>query len=438
MDCAELSCSSTPAALTAFPELCYNLMHPDNAAFQGCIPKLKGASFMKTLQDILQKDSLMVIGLMSGTSADGMDAALTEITGRSTAMQVRQIAFVSLPYPEAVRNEILRLASGKQGGSHDLALFHFYLGHQAADACREVCRKAGISLAEVDLVGSHGQTLWHIPVGEDYLGMKLKATLQLGEPSVIAEALGCPVVSDFRVRDMAAGGLGAPLVPYTEYLLYRREDRCVGLQNIGGIGNLTIIPRGADLKDVSAFNTGPGNMVIDQLTEIVTEGKQHYDADGKLALAGQVSSALLSWMMEDPYLSALPPKTTGREAYGDAYISRFLSTAREMNVSAPDMIATATAFTAETIRYAMDHFCHPRPEELIVGGGGCRNPALMSMLRKRLDLPVLRNEDLGYDSDAKEAVAFAMLAAECIHGVCNNVPAVTGAAHPVVMGKISI
>ena len=408
MDCAELSCSSTPAALTAFPELCYNLMHPDNAAFQGCIPKLKGASFMKTLQDILQKDSLMVIGLMSGTSADGMDAALTEITGRSTAMQVRQIAFVSLPYPEAVRNEILRLASGKQGGSHDLALFHFYLGHQAADACREVCRKAGISLAEVDLVGSHGQTLC------------------------------CPVVSDFRVRDMAAGGLGAPLVPYTEYLLYRREDRCVGLQNIGGIGNLTIIPRGADLKDVSAFDTGPGNMVIDQLTEIVTEGKQHYDADGKLALAGQVSSALLSWMMEDPYLSALPPKTTGREAYGDAYISRFLSTARELNVSAPDMITTATAFTVETIRYAMDHFCHPRPEELIVGGGGCRNPALMSMLRKRLDLPVLCNEDLGYDSDAKEAVAFAMLAAECIHGVCNNVPAVTGAAHPVVMGKISI
>ena len=393
---------------------------------------------MKTLQDILQKDPLIVIGLMSGTSADGMDAALTEITGRSTSMRVRQIAYVSLPYPESVRNEILRLASGRHGGSHDLALFHFYLGHQAADACREVCRKAGISLADVDLVGSHGQTLWHIPEGEDYLGVKLKATLQLGEPSVIAEALGCPVVSDFRVRDMAAGGLGAPLVPYTEYLLYRREDRCVGLQNIGGIGNLTIIPRGADLKEVSAFDTGPGNMVIDQLTDIVTGGKQHFDADGKLALAGQVSSALLSWMMDDPYLSALPPKTTGRETYGDAYVRQLLSKARELNLSDCDIIATATAFTAETIRYAMDHFCHPRPEELIVGGGGCRNPALMRFLRKRLDLPVMRNEDLGYDSDAKEAVAFAMLAAECIHGVCNNVPSVTGAVHPVVMGKISI
>lgn len=393
---------------------------------------------MKKLQDILQKERLTVIGLMSGTSADGMDAALTEISGYSVSMRVRQIAFVSIPYEEAERKEILRLASGNQGGSHDLALFHFYLGQRAVDACRAVCKKAGISLSEVDLVGSHGQTLWHIPVPEPYLGKKLTATLQLGEASMLSEMLGCPVVSDFRVRDMAAGGLGAPLVPYTEYLLYRREDRCVGLQNIGGIGNLTIIPKSAALGDLSAFDTGPGNMVIDRLAEILTEGKQHMDTDGNLAKNGHVSSTLLSWLMNDPFLNASPPKTTGREAYGDAYVYRLLSKAKETKMSTEDILATATAFTAETIRDAIQRHCQPKPDELIVGGGGCRNPVLMRMLQECLDLPVLRNEDLGFDSDAKEAVAFAMLASECIHGICSNVPSVTGASHPVVLGKISL
>ncbi|MBQ7520596.1 MAG: anhydro-N-acetylmuramic acid kinase, partial [Clostridia bacterium] len=219
---------------------------------------------MKTLKDLMKKDTLRVIGLMSGTSADGMDAALTEITGFGLSTKVKTLAFVSLPYSEDVRGEILRLASGGSGGSRDLCLFHFFLGEISLDACRAVCGQAGIDPETVDLVGSHGQTLYHVPSAETYLGRPVRGTLQLGEASVIAEGLGCPVVSDFRVRDLAAGGQGAPLVPYTEYLLYRREDETVGLQNIGGIGNITVLPRGGRMEDTFAFDTGPGNMVMDQ------------------------------------------------------------------------------------------------------------------------------------------------------------------------------
>ena len=393
---------------------------------------------MKTLNEILNKHTLKVIGLMSGTSADGMDAALTEISGSGTDISVRQLAFVSIPYMDEERREILRLASGGEGGSHDLALFSFYLGGVCLRACREVCAKAEVLPEEIDLVGSHGQTLWHIPQPESYLGTPLTATLQLGEPSVIAEGMGCPVVSDFRVRDMAAGGQGAPLVPYAEYLLYRRADKTVGLQNIGGIGNLSVIPAGCGLEDVFAFDTGPGNMVMDRLTEKLTGGSQRIDTDGRLAAAGKVSSELLAFLMEDAYLKTPPPKTTGREKYGDAYIGAVLNKAAGLGLPACDIIATATDFTAACIQTAIRDFCRPMPEQLIVGGGGSRNPTLMAFIRRRLSIPVLTNEDLGFDSDAKEAVAFAVMAAECVRGVCNNVPRVTGARHPVVMGKITV
>ena len=392
----------------------------------------------KTLQEILNKECLTVIGLMSGTSADGMDAVLVRISGTGLGLTVRQLAFVSLPYTDSERAEILRLASGRNGGSHDLALFSFWLGHISVRACRAVCGKAGIPPQDVDLVGSHGQTLWHIPVPENYLGMPLTATLQLGEASVMAEALGCPVVSDFRVRDMAAGGLGAPLVPYTEYLLYRSEAQCIGLQNIGGIGNMTVLPRAAAMSDVFAFDTGPGNMIIDRVTEILTEGRAHMDLGGRLAAKGSPSDELLTFLLADPYLAQKPPKTTGREHYGDAFVNALLTKARELSLSDCDILSTVTLFTARTIRDALLNLCRPVPEKLIVGGGGSHNPTLMGMLRNLLPLPVLTNEDLGYDSDAKEAVAFAILANECIRGTCSNMPSVTGARHPVVMGKITL
>ena len=393
---------------------------------------------MKTLKDLMKKDTLRVIGLMSGTSADGMDAALTEITGFGLSTKVKTLAFVSLPYSEDVRGEILRLASGGSGGSRDLCLFHFFLGEISLDACRAVCGQAGIDPETVDLVGSHGQTLYHVPSAETYLGRPVRGTLQLGEASVIAEGLGCPVVSDFRVRDLAAGGQGAPLVPYTEYLLYRREDETVGLQNIGGIGNITVLPRGGRMEDTFAFDTGPGNMVMDQIVSRMTNGCMRYDENGALAASGTCSEELLSFMMRDPFLLLPPPKTTGREVYGEDYVDRLMEEGRALGLSDRDILATACRFTAASIRAAIDRHCPVKPDRLIVGGGGSRNPTLMANIRQELSMPVLVNEDLGLDSDAKEAVAFAILANECVHGQANNMPTVTGAKHPVVMGKISL
>lgn len=391
---------------------------------------------MKRLQQLWDKKTLRVIGLMSGTSADGMDAALVDISGFGLDTKVTMLGFVSLPYPEEIRKEILRLASGKEGGSHDLCLFSFLLGQLSLEACLTVCEQAGAPKESIDLVGSHGQTLWHIPKAEDYLGRPVRGTLQLGEASVICEGLGCPVVSDFRVRDLAADGQGAPLVPYAEYLLYRRPDQTVGLQNVGGIGNLTVLPQGGTPEDTFAFDTGPGNMVMDQLVERFTDGKQRYDENGAMAAQGACDEALLAWMLQDPYLKKAPPKSTGREYYGKEYVDTLLHQAAGLKPE--NILATACRFTAECIRVAIDRFCPAQPDYLVIGGGGSRNPTLMRDIRRALHLPVLVNEDLGYDSDAKEAVAFAVLANECVHGSANNMPSVTGARHPVVMGKISI
>ena len=393
---------------------------------------------MRQLKALEEKKTLRVIGLMSGTSADGIDAALTEITGAGTGTRVRTLGFVSLPYTDEERAAILRLASGEAGGSRELTQFHFWLGQRSLEACLAVCEAAGAAPETVDLVGSHGQTLYHLPQAEDYLGCPVRGTLQLGEASVICEGLGCPVVSDFRVRDLAAGGQGAPLVPYAEYLLYRRETESVGLQNLGGIGNLTVLPAGGRPEDTFAFDTGPGNMVIDQLTERVTGGRLRFDPNGETAATGRVSEPLMAWMLQDPYLKKAPPKTTGREDYGAGYVNRLMKKAEELCLPSADILATATRFTAVCVKIAVRDFCPVKPDLLIAGGGGCRNATLMRDLREELSVPVLTNEDLGLDSDAKEAVAFAVLANECIHGNPNNLCAVTGAAHPVVMGKISL
>ena len=393
---------------------------------------------MRQLQNLWEKDTLRVIGLMSGTSADGMDAALTEITGFGPSTRVKTLAFVSLPYDREVREIILRLASGQAGGSREMCLFSFLMGQLSLEACLAVCEKAGVAPESVDLVGSHGQTLWHIPVAEAYGGRQVRGTLQLGEPSLICEKFGCPVVSDFRVRDMAAGGQGAPLVPYVEYLLYRKDGQTVGLQNIGGIGNLTVLPRGGAPEDTLAFDTGPGNMVMDQIVERVTQGRLRYDENGAMAAQGQYSERLLSWLLQDPYLKKAPPKSTGREYYGKEYVDALMARARQEGLSDADTLATACRFTAECIRVAIEEHCASRPDYLVIGGGGSRNPTLMRDIRRVLSIPVLVNEDLGFDSEAKEAVAFAVLANECVHGSANNMPSVTGAAHPVVMGKISI
>ncbi|MBR0463272.1 MAG: anhydro-N-acetylmuramic acid kinase [Clostridia bacterium] len=393
---------------------------------------------MTRIERLLPKKTLRVIGLMSGTSADGIDAALTEITGYGLNTCLKMLAFVTLPYPEEIRRLILSLATGGEGGSRKLCLFNALMGELSLRACLAVCEVASVRPEEIDLVGSHGQTLYHQPTAVEFAGYQVRGTLQLGEASVIAEGLGCPVVSDFRVRDVAAGGQGAPLVPYTEYLLYRQKDRTVALQNIGGIGNLTLLPRNGGPDQTLAFDTGPGNMVIDQIVERMTGGLRHYDEGGQMAARGRVDQGLLGLMLGDPWLSLPPPKSTGREAYGAAYVDEIMRKGRETGLADIDILATATRFTAECVALAIERFCPVRPDVLILGGGGARNRTLVCHIRDAVSAPVFRNEDLGYNSDAKEAIAFAILANECVHDSCNNLPSATGARHPVVMGKITL
>ena len=394
---------------------------------------------MHPLERLWKKKERLVIGLMSGTSADGVDAALVRISGTGVGLSASLVEFLSVPFAPEVRKRVLEIAGGGRTDAAEICRFKTLLGILYAEACEALLKKAGAAAEEIDLVGCHGQTIWHIPDRENYLGRRFASTLQIGEDAVIAERLGCPVVGDFRVRDVAAGGQGAPLVPYTEFLLYREETKCTALQNLGGIGNVTILPAGCALSDVVAFDTGPGNMVIDALVSHFTQGRQTYDDGGRIALGARVSEALLNRMLDDEYLARPLPKTTGRERYGEAYVDALIRQAREENVSLPDVIATATRFTAECVRVGIERFSPEPPSRLVVGGGGSRNLAILAHLRALLPgCRVETCEERGFSSDAKEAVAFAILANEAAFGACNNVPAVTGARAPVVMGRLTI
>ena len=381
-----------------------------------------------------EQPSRLVVGLMSGTSADGVDAVLTQITGFGRNTKVEQLGFYFQPFDELTRQRILAVCGGDVGGSRELCLLGTHLGKRYAQAVRNLLNQTGTP--QIDLIGCHGQTVYHIPEQTPYLGESLRGTLQIGDPSYLAEEFSCPVVSDFRIRDMAAGGLGAPLVPYTEFLLYRSETEDVALQNIGGIGNVTLLPAGCQLEDVTAFDTGPGNMVMDALAAKLTNGRLGYDDGGRLAASGKVIPELLAHMLEDPYLAKQPPKTTGREYYGKDYVQSLLAFG---DYPLTDVLATATRFTAESIALSLRRFAPRMPARLVVGGGGSRNPTLLRFLQDALpECRVQIQEDLGLDSDAKEAVAFALLANEALFGVCNNAPSATGARHGVVMGRINL
>ena len=387
---------------------------------------------MERLRRILHKERRLVAGLMSGTSLDGIDAALVYIQGSGTATRVEEVAFLTVPYESRLRKNILAACRRDTSDVEMICRLNFTLGKLFAAAVQAVCRKAGIVPAELDLIGSHGQTLWHCP-GE--------STLQIGEAAVIAEDTGVPTIADFRVRDVAAGGQGAPLVPYTEYILFRDRHKCRLLQNIGGIANVTVLPADARPEMVTAFDTGPGNMMIDACVNMVTNGRKQFDENGDMAARGSVHCKMLAELLAHPYLAQLPPKTTGREVFGEEYTEKLVGKYRERGVQAEDLVATLTCFSAQSILDAYRRFIFPRYrcDEVIVCGGGSHNRTLLSMLRQGLpDMPVLTLETLGFSSDAKEAVAFAVLANEALCGRANNLPGVTGARAPVVMGKISL
>ena len=388
------------------------------------------------------KEVRHVVGMMSGTSVDGVDAALVEISGTDSEPKVKLLAFENKPYPPQVREKIFSLFTPANATVDKVGYMNFLLGEIYAKSALSVIEKAGMKPDEIDVIGSHGQTIWHAPIPESPDGIPVAYTVQIGEGSVIAERTGILTVSDFRVADMAAGGQGAPLVPFSEYLLYRREKETILLQNIGGIGNMTVMPAGAKPRDVFAFDTGPGNMIIDAVISAVTGSEKTYDAGGETAAKGRVCNALLDILKEEPYYRQPLPKTTGREHFGVQYTEKILSWWKENPIPVEDLLATVTDLTAYSIADAYERYVLPkyRASEIIVGGGGSYNATLLRFMKERFaphGVAVRTQEDLGLSSDAKEAVAFALMADCCMRGKANTLPSVTGAEHPAVMGKIS-
>lgn len=387
---------------------------------------------MHKLFKLINKKKRLVAGLMSGTSLDGIDCVIVEIEGNGLNTKIKTIAYKNKKMDETLRNKILRASSIEESSVDLICRLNFEVGEVLAETVIETCEEFNIPLDELDLIGSHGQTIYHIPQN---------STLQIGELSIIAERTGAITIGDFRVRDVAAGGHGAPLVPYSEYLIYRSKDKNIALQNIGGIGNVTVIPKNCTIDQIFAFDTGPGNMVIDYIVTELTEGKKTYDENGSMAKKGQINKHMLSELMQHPYIKKEPPKTTGREDFGVHFSKEILARYRNENVSDVDILATVTYFTAKSIVDSYKRWILPEtPLDLvIVGGGGSYNNTLLKYIKKELEgISVVTQEDIGYSSDAKEAIAFAVLANETIYGNFNNIPNVTKAKHPVVMGKIVV
>jgi len=390
--------------------------------------------------------AMVVAGVMSGTSADGVDVALCRVSParlEGGTPGVKLLGHVGFAYPKAVRAAVLAAMDAKTISVAEMARLNWRLGEIYADRVEKAAAKFGV---KVGLVGCHGQTIYHQGVAATYLGTSVRATWQIGEASVIAERLRVPVVSDFRPADMAAGGQGAPLVPMLDYVMFRSAKVSRVLQNLGGIGNLTAVPAGAGVDGVMAFDTGPGNMVIDGCMARLYG--RAFDRGGAVARRGRVISAVVMRVLEEGYFSALPPKSCGREEFGGEFVERFIARCRAAGATDADVVATATALTAESVvdayrRFVWAHVGQMAPlakVEFVVAGGGAKNAALMEMLRNGLEplgVRVRLMEELGVSAQAKEGVAFALLAWLTWFGLPGNVPAATGASRGVVLGKIS-
>lgn len=381
---------------------------------------------------------------MSGTSVDGIDAVITEIEGYGRDARVSLAAFQTYPFPPGLRSKIFRLFNPRTANIEDICNLDFLLGELFARSILQLLDEVKLAPADIDLIGTAGQTIWHHPepVREDSIAdwmtapIETRSTLAIGQSAVIAERTGIVTIGDLRVRDVAAGGQGAPLIAYADWIMLRSDShgRCV--QNIGGIGNVTYLAPRCTLDQVVAFDTGPGNMVIDALADVATGGRLKFDKDGLLGAKGTVRHELLAAWMEDPYFQKPPPKTTGREHFGVQFARRAMTEAP--GVPLEDLIATATALTAHSIAHAYSSFLDGPIDEVIVGGGGSRNPNIIRALEELLPAArILTHEDLGIDSSAKEAIAIAVIANDALMGLDTNVPGATG-GRPTVLGKISL
>jgi anhydro-N-acetylmuramic acid kinase len=404
---------------------------------------------------------MLVLGLMSGTSADAIEAALARISSAPPRLKATLLNHTSISLPPKLRKEVLRVAEQQPVSVGDLSQLNFRLGEEFAEAALTACRRFRIAPKKLALIGSHGQTIFHQGQPIPYFGRRTASTLQIGEGAIIAARTGVTTIADFRPADMAQGGQGAPLVPYADYLLYRHAKLGRISLNLGGIANVTVIPAGAKPSQILAFDTGPANMLIDALVAHFTHGRQRYDKDARLAQQGRAIPALLDELLRDPYLKLAPPKSTGREYYGEAYLQKLLELGKRHRAKPNDLIRSATIFTALSIVDALNRFILPKTkiQQLIISGGGAKNPLLLAQLTAALGvqhplgaqhaapqvrtipstnkIEVLPSSQLGVPEDAKEAFAFALMAYETFHQRPSNVPSATGARGPAILGKIS-
>lgn len=368
---------------------------------------------------------------MSGTSLDGIDAALVEIRSTGLDTSINLLGFDTVPYSELDKENILRLCSPETGRVDEICSMNVYLGELMADAALKVIRKCGREPEDIDFISSHGQTIYHMP--------QTHSTMQIGELSIIAARTGCITIGDYRPSDMAVGGQGAPLVPYADYLLFRSETIGRILLNIGGISNISVIKPKATSDEIIAFDTGPGNMLIDALVKIGTNNEYNYDDNGKFAKKGKIDKKWLEELLRrDDFIDIKPPKSTGRELYTMDYAKRLWSEGLAKEMCFNDIIATITAYTAYSIAYNIKKFVDPfyETEEIIVSGGGVHNIELMSQLQMNVKQKVVSVDAFNFSSDAKEAIAFAILGNEFLNGNTNNLPSATGAKKRVIMGKL--
>jgi anhydro-N-acetylmuramic acid kinase len=379
----------------------------------------------------------LAVGLMAGTSMDGIDAALVSISRPPEKPRVKLLAFLTQPYRTSEREAITHVAAGGPASASAISQLNFLLGELFADATLAVCRRGRVSPKRLTVVGSHGQTIYHQGTRSREAGREIASTLQIAEPAVIAERTGARVVADFRTADMAAGGQGAPLVPMVDYLLLRHQREGRVALNIGGIANVTVIPAGAKPEDVFGFDTGPGNMVIDALVRHFTRGRKSYDAGGRVARQGNIDEVILAAALADPFFQRQPPKSAGREQFGQGFLKKHFLTRRRVRFE--DAVRTATELTARTVAQALECFVFPRVKvrRLIVSGGGAHNKHLMRRLGELLpQLEIELSDRYGLPVDAKEAIAFAVLADRTMHGLPGNLPSVTGADRAVILGKL--
>lgn len=383
------------------------------------------------------KKTNLAVGISSGTSADGVDTVLIKISGNGIGTKLKVVDFVTYKYPERLRAAILRNSDDKTAKLSEVCSLNAVLGRFFARAVGKICRKNGLvdgTELKIDFIGSHGQTIYHLPYGSR-IGRDVRSTLQIGDPSVIAALTGITTVGDFRMADCAVGGHGAPLTPYLDYILFRSGSLNRGLLNIGGIANITAIPRSSSMDDVRAFDTGPGNMLIDGLTKPLC-GKD-FDRDGNIASRGTVDSTLMAFLRRESFYRTRPPKSAGREVYGADFQNEIIR--RSGNLPPEDLIRTVTEFTGFAVAYNYDRFIkgYCKLDELIVSGGGVWNKVLMNSLENRLKgVAIQRLSHDGISPDSKEAVLFAVLANECLAGNRANIRSVTGAKKNVILGKI--